>query len=335
MVGAMTACATVSLPWPFRTTPAAPLQHPVPGNAPPSPAPAGPAEAALHSRETHQRTSGVRGAGEAESSQPTERLALVFGHKIPQVEFSSPDRIEPQAPRIMEESIKAGALVGAIPLMACAVTYLCTPDALVAGAALLVAGTAAGIVIGAGRVLATGNHPSQLRALAPHDIETATPIIQAAANRFLGSEALYKCMLKNLAADAAKKSEAARWMHESRTVDVSLKSGLGPAERPMNRGTDAFQYVGEAFVSRVAVMPVGSAVQDSPEVPIRLLVEGGFRFLDRAADRVHERQLEWHSDPHALSAWRSERNGSLAQSLLLACESLAAQMATAAENNLA
>jgi hypothetical protein len=54
------------------------------------------------------------------------------------VEVRAPEPVESGAPKIMEDSIKKGAAIGAIPLLACVMTYACPPDALLAGAALLV-----------------------------------------------------------------------------------------------------------------------------------------------------------------------------------------------------
>jgi hypothetical protein len=62
---------------------------------------------------------------------------------------------EPDAAILMRQSMLVGALIGGIPLFVCTLAPFCTPDAWLAGAATLVAGTFVGMVIGAGRIAAS------------------------------------------------------------------------------------------------------------------------------------------------------------------------------------
>ncbi|HET9664612.1 MAG TPA: hypothetical protein VFP00_10315, partial [Burkholderiales bacterium] len=85
------------------------------------------------------------------------------------------------------------------------------------------------------------------------------------------------------------------------------------------------------FVSPVAILPAGDVGQSGPEIPARLLVEAGFRFVGTASGRHQEHYLHWRSEPHTLQAWRARNGALLAEALRQACDSLAVQFREAAE----
>lgn len=253
------------------------------------------------------------------------------------LEFAAPARIESQAGKIMRESIGVGALLGGVPLLACAATYACTPVALIGSAALLAAGTAAGIVIGAGRVLAEGAYrtPPQPAALSPQEIMESTPVIHAAIGSTIAQPALHQCVQRQLIpAESAK--ESLDWSDEERSVSLFVSEGIAPeaqsrADAHRGLALKGYRYVIESFVSRIALIPSGSPGQEASEVPARLVIEAGFRFIDLGNGQHHEQFVQWQAEPRTLRDWRSDSGAPLHAALKTACDTLAGQIISAAE----
>lgn len=273
-------------------------------------------------------TTRIRRADKAAFAAAPEQAAL---------EFAAPAPIESQASKIMRESIGVGALLGGVPLLACAATYLCTPVALIGSAALLAAGTAAGIVIGAGRVLAEGAYrtPQQPAALSPEEIMESTPVINAAIGSTIAQPALHQCVQRQLV-PAEDTKEPLDWSDEERSVSLSALEGIAPEAQPRadaHRGLvlKGYRYVIESFVSRIALIPSGSPGQEASEVPARLVIEAGLRFIDLANGQHHEQFVQWQAEPRTLRDWRSDNGAPLHAALKTACDTLAGQIISAAE----
>ena len=131
-------------PWPFRT-PDAGLEPPAPD---------------IDSTATKSSSEGAATVEPNAAPRPVPRagpIAEALQGGAAAVESRALDPAEANAPKIMEDSITKGAFIGSIPLLACVMSYACTPDALLVGAALLVAGTLAGVVVGTVRVIADGS----------------------------------------------------------------------------------------------------------------------------------------------------------------------------------
>lgn len=309
LVTSLAACSTISqLPWPFRA--AQPQQEP----------------AATPQQEEGATPRALR----------REKIAIATAQVPLTVDFRAPERVESEAPRIMQESITAGAAIGGIPLLACAATYSCPPDALLAGTALLLAGTAAGILVGVGRVLARGKFtpPPQPPALSRDEIEASAAAIHAAVAEFIGQPALHQCLLRKLVPGG--EAHSVQWSHEQRVVSFAAVTGIGSASRSQSDAYtglvhDGYQYVIESFISGIAMAPAGAPGQESSEVPARLVVEGGFRFFDLDPAREHEQKVEWRSELHPLRDRRADDGALLDATLRTGCDALAAQIATEAE----
>ncbi len=273
-------------------------------------------------------TASIRRADKAAFAAAPEQAAL---------EFAAPAPIDSQAGRIMRESIGVGTLLGGIPLLTCAATYLCTPVALIGSAALLAAGTAAGIVVGAGRVLAEGAYrtPPQPAALSPEEITESTPVINAAIGSTIAQPALHRCVQRQLvlAQDTKKPPD---WSDEERSVSLSALEGIAPEAQPRAEAhkdlvLEDYRYVIESFVSRIALIPAGSPGQQASEVPARLVIEAGFRFIDLANGQHHQQSVQWQAEPRTLRDWRSDNGAPLHAALKTACDALAGQIISAAE----
>jgi hypothetical protein len=238
----------------------------------------------------------------------------------------------------MRESIGVGTLLGGIPLLTCAATYLCTPVALIGSAALLAAGTAAGIVVGAGRVLAEGAYrtPPQPAALAPEEITESTPVINAAIGSTIAQPALHQCVQRQLAPAQGTKEPPPDWSDEERNVSLYALEGIVPeAQSRVEAHGDlvpkGYRYVIESFVSRIELIPAGSPGQQASEVPARLVIKAGLRFIDLANGQQHEQSVQWQAEPRTLRDWRSDNGAPLHAALKTACDALAGQIISAAE----
>lgn len=282
-------------------------------------------------------------ASQAEPTPPIvprrDQAAITAAQWTPTVEFSAPERIESEAPKIMEESIKAGAVVGGLPLMACMLTYACPAPALLAGAALMVGGTAVGLLVGAGRVLAGGSFRTspQPPALSQEEVEASRPLIHAAMTDTISQTMLHQCVVGKLIPTRGQ-SEPIQWIHEERTVSFAAVAAAGSPSQPAfdayrSFAHDGYRYVIESFVSRIVMAPVGSPGQESLEVPARLVIEGGFRFLDLESVHEHERKLDWSSEPHTLREWRAGDGALLVETLRAGCDAMAVQIVSHAEQH--
>jgi len=267
----------------------------------------------------------------------TERIAVVVRDVAAGVEFRAPEPVKSDAPQIMEESIKKGAVFGSIPLLACVMTYACTPDALLVGTALLVAGTVAGAVVGAGRVIASGKlrPPPQPPPFAGSEIEASTSAIERGTGESLGTRALRECLLRNLSS-TANRAPPIQWTHEKRTAivaaaDVPLPIGASQAVSYAIFRELGYDYAIEGIVPGVAIVPDGNLDQTGAAVPARVLVEGGLRFHDVAREQAEERKLYWRGEPRTLREWRADDGILFAEVLRQACDSLGAQISSAAE----
>jgi hypothetical protein len=266
-----------------------------------------------------------------------DKVAFAAAPEQAALEFAAPTLIESQAGKIMRESIGVGTLLGGIPLLTCAATYLCTPVALIGSAALLAAGTAAGIVVGAGRVLAEGAYrtPPQPAALSPEEIMESTPVINSAIGSTIAQPALHQCVQRQLVpAEGAK--EPSDWSDEERSVSLSALEGIAPeaqsrADAHEGLMPKGYRYVIESFVSRITLIPAGSPGQQASEVPASLVIKAGLRFINLANGQQHEQFLQWQAEPRTLRDWRSDNGAPLHAALKTACDALAGQIISAAE----
>lgn len=273
----------------------------------------------------------------ATKARRADKAAFAAAPEQAALEFAAPAPIESQAGKIMRESVGVGTLLGGIPLLACATTYLCTPVALIGSAALLAAGTAVGIVVGAGRVLAEGAYrtPPQPAALSPEEIMESAPVINAAIGSTIAQPALHQCVQRQLVPAEGVK-EPPDWSDEERSVSLSALEGIAPEAQPQADAhgglvLKGYRYVIESFVSRIALIPEGSPGQQAPEVPARLVIEAGLRLIDLANGQRHEQSVQWQAEPRTLRDWRSDNGAPLHAALKTACDALAGQIISAAE----
>ena len=92
-----------------------------------------------------------------------------------------------------------------------------------------------------------------------------------------------------------------------------------------------YDYAIEGIVPGVAIVPDGNLDQTGAAVPARVLVEGGLRFHDVAREQAEERKLYWRGEPRTLREWRADDGILFAEVLRQACDSLGAQISSAAE----
>ena len=241
-----------------------------------------------------------------------EPLAITAAPDAPVVEFRDAHAVASGAGSRVADSAMAGGVVTAGVCGICQ-TGLCPPEVLLPCAGLFAIGAAVGGAVGIGGELFGGGFkpPAQPPALPAGQVQAAAPVLRSAAGALMAQAALRECTLRRLADGEAWVAQGRRAVPEPRA--------------------EAARFVVQAAVQRVALVSNGRPGQAVEEIPVRLVVEGGFVFRDTLRGREEQRPAAWRGPSYTLTEWSAPDGRVLQTALRDACDGLADAILGAAE----
>ena len=261
----------------------------------------------------------------AARTQPTAagKVAVAVATRQIAVGFTTPSPRD--AGSAFAESVKVGGAIGLVPLMACSYGGCAVPGFWAPALALAGAGLVGGAVVGIVREMFNASSAAQPPAgMAPGEIESATPVLNATAANALARPVLLQCIRSKLwPGPAGEESPAAINSDPAAAPTATVLDATPPPHADLAR--DGYRHLVEAYLSRVTLVPAGEPGEKAEEVRWVLLVEGGISIVDLAGNTSRDRSIaQYRTEEKTLRDLSAAGGAAFGEELKRSCDEFGA-----------